>query len=192
LEGSETGEVGSQEIGRARAGGAIEAGLFVTRWAASLGPSRTSYKGFLDLLEDRAQQRIREVEDELQITQERSGKVERDLRQATNEVERLTLERDFYSKKALASEGENRALTDTATKYSVHAQKLELELAEVATQYSQRAQKLERELAETATKYSLWGEKLERELARIVAPSQHPHSPPIDPIFPSGIVPRPE
>jgi hypothetical protein len=66
---------------------------------------------------------------------------ERDLQQATNEVERLTLERDFYSKKASDLEQENRELTESATKYSVHAQKLE------------------RELTETATRYSLWGQK---------------------------------
>ena len=82
-------------------------------------------------------------------------------------MERLTLERDFYSKKASALEQENRELTEAATKYSVHAQKLERELTEVATRYSQRAQKLERELTETATQYSLWGQKLERELNRI-------------------------
>ena len=83
------------------------------------------------------------------------------------EVERLTLERDFYSRKASALAEENRKLTESATKYSLHAQKLERELTEVATKYSLRAQKLERELTETATKYSLWGQKLERELARI-------------------------
>jgi hypothetical protein len=40
-------------------------------------------------------------------------------------------------------------------------------LTESATKYSLLGQKLERELAEAATKYSLWGQKLERELARI-------------------------
>jgi|SRR2546423_949715 hypothetical protein len=55
-----------------------------------------------------AQERIGAVERDLQIAQERSGKLERDLQQAINEVERLTLERDFYSKKALALEEENR------------------------------------------------------------------------------------
>jgi chromosome segregation ATPase len=139
-------------------------------------------------------ERINELERELQTAQERTGKLERDfqtiqyrtdklerdfqtaqgrtdiehdLQQARNEVERLTLERDFYSKKASALEQENRELTESATKYSIHAQKLERELTEVATKYSQRAQKLERELTETATKYSLWGQKLERELNRI-------------------------
>jgi hypothetical protein len=53
-------------------------------------------------------------------------------------------ERDFYFKKASALEQENRELTDSATKYSVHAQKSERELTQTATQYSQRAQKLER------------------------------------------------
>jgi chromosome segregation ATPase len=127
-------------------------------------------------------ERINELERELQTAQERTGKlerdlqtiqyrtdklerdfqtaqgrtdIERDLQQARNEVERLTLERDFYSKKASALEQENRELTESATKYSIHAQKLERELTEVATKYSQRAQKLERELTETATQYSL-------------------------------------
>jgi chromosome segregation ATPase len=139
-------------------------------------------------------ERINELERELQTAQERTGKlerdlqtiqyrtdklerdfqtaqgrtdIERDLQQARNEVERLTLERDFYSKKASALEQENRELTESATKYSIHAQKLERELTEVATKYSQRAQKLERELTETATQYSLWGQRLERELNRI-------------------------
>jgi chromosome segregation ATPase len=111
---------------------------------------------------------------ELQILQERAER-------QTKEIERLTLERDFYSKRASALEQQNRELTESATKYSVHAQKLERDLTEVATKYSMRAQqlereltettiraqKLERELTETATKYSLWGQKLERELARI-------------------------
>jgi chromosome segregation ATPase len=72
------------------------------------------------------------VERDLQNAQQRTEKVERDLQQATNEVDRLTLERDFYSKKALALEEENRQLTESATKYSEHAQKLERELTEVA------------------------------------------------------------
>jgi hypothetical protein len=82
-------------------------------------------------------------------------------------VERLTLERDFYFKRASALEEENRELTEAATKYSIHAQNVERELTEVATKYSLRAQKLERELTETATRYSLWGQKLGRELNRI-------------------------
>ena len=47
-----------------------------------------------------AQERIGTVEWDLQIAQERTSKVERGLQRATNEVERLTLERDFYSKRA--------------------------------------------------------------------------------------------
>jgi archaellum component FlaC len=114
-----------------------------------------------------AQERTGKLKRDLQTDQDRTDKVERDLQQAKNEVERLTLERDFYSDKASALEEENRQLTESATKYSLHAQKLERELTEIATKYSLRAQKLERELTETATKYSLWGQKLERELARI-------------------------
>jgi chromosome segregation ATPase len=93
--------------------------------------------------------------------------VQRRAERQSGEIERLTLERDFYSKRASALEEENRESTESATKYPVQAQKLERELTEVATRYSLRAQKLERELTETATKYSLWGQRLERELARI-------------------------
>jgi chromosome segregation ATPase len=114
-----------------------------------------------------AQQRIGTVERDLQIADERTNKLERELQQARSEIERLTLERDFYSKTVAALQEENRELTESATKYSLHAQKLERELIEVATQYSQRAQKVDSELTETATKYSLWGQKLERELNRI-------------------------
>ena len=71
-----------------------------------------------------AASQIGQLQRELQAL-ERTSKVERDLQQARNEVERLTLERDFYSKKASALEQENRELTDSATKYSVHAQKSE-------------------------------------------------------------------
>jgi chromosome segregation ATPase len=112
------------------------------------------------------QERTRNLERDLQPAQGRTD-IERDLQQARNEVERLALERDFYSKKASDLEQESRELTESATKYSVHAQEVERELTEVATQHSQRAQKLERELTETATQYSLWGQKLERELNRI-------------------------
>ena len=81
-----------------------------------------------------AQERTGKFERDLQAVQDRTGKlerdfqaaqgrtdIERDLQQARNEVERLTLERDFYSKKASALEQENRELTESATKYSVHA-----------------------------------------------------------------------
>ena len=82
-----------------------------------------------------AQERTGKVERDLQTDQDRTDKVERDLQQAKNEVERLTLERDFYSDKASALEEENRQLTESATKYSLHAQELERELTEVATKY---------------------------------------------------------
>jgi hypothetical protein len=61
----------------------------------------------------------------------RIDELERDLQQATKEVERLTLERDFYSKKASALEEENRQLTESATKYSLWGQNLERELARI-------------------------------------------------------------
>ena len=65
---------------------------------------------------------------ELQVLQARAER-------QSEEIKRLTLERDFYSKKASTLEEENRQLTECAIKYSEHAQKPEL-----------RAQKLEREL----------------------------------------------
>lgn len=71
----------------------------------------------------------------------------------SEEIERLTLERDFYSKRGAALEEKNRELTDAATKYSLHAQKLERELTESATKNSVQAQKLQRELTEMATRY---------------------------------------
>jgi len=84
-------------------------------------------------------QRIEELECELQTLREtvehQTDKL-RELQQARSEIERLTLERDFYSKKASGLEEENRQLTESATQYSEHAQKLERELTEVATQYS--------------------------------------------------------
>ena len=122
------------------------------------------------------QERTGKVERDLQTNQEWTGKLERDLQtlqgrtsierdfqQAANEVERLTLERDFYSKRASALEEQNRELSESATKYSLWGQKLERELTEAVTKH----QRVERELSETATRYSLWGQKLERELARI-------------------------
>src|SRR5512133_1511761 len=45
-----------------------------------------------------SQERTGKLERDLQTTQQRTG-IERDLQQAANEVERLTLERDFYSKR---------------------------------------------------------------------------------------------
>jgi chromosome segregation ATPase len=116
------------------------------------------------------------LERDLQAVQDRTGKlerdfqaalgrtdIERDLQQARNEVERLTLECEFYSKKASALEEQNREFSESATKYSLWGQKLERELTEAVTKH----QRVERELTETATRYSMWGQKLERELNRI-------------------------
>ena|SRR5919201_381782 len=61
----------------------------------------------------------------------RIDELERDLQEVTKEIERLTLERDFYSKKASALEEENHQLTESATKYSLWGQKLERELARI-------------------------------------------------------------
>jgi SMC interacting uncharacterized protein involved in chromosome segregation len=87
-------------------------------------------------------QRLQQTKRELQALQQKTE------RQA-EEIERLTLERDFYSKRVSALEEENRNLTDAATNYSL------------------LAQKQARELTEAAAKYSRWGQKLQRELARI-------------------------
>ena len=105
-------------------------------------------------------------ERELQQARERVQHIdslECELEQVSRELERLKTEREFYFKRVEELEEHNRALTDSATKYSMLSQKLERELAEASIKY----QKLERELTEAATKYSLWGQKLERELARI-------------------------
>jgi len=79
-------------------------------------------------------QRIEELECELQTLREtvehQTDKL-RELQQARSEVERLTLERDFYSKRALALEQHNREVTEAATKYSLWGQRLERELAKI-------------------------------------------------------------
>ncbi len=111
-------------------------------------------------------QHIDSLERELQQARERVQHIdslECELEQVSRELERLKTEREFYFKRVEELEEHNRALTDSATKYSMLSQKLERELAEASIKY----QKLERELTEAATKYSLWGQKLERELARI-------------------------
>jgi chromosome segregation ATPase len=108
----------------------------------------------------------------LQILQERAERQTEEIARQTEEIKRLTLERDFYSKRASALEQENRELTEAATRYSVHAQKLEHDLTEVATTYSVRAQKLERDLTEVATKYSLRAQQLERELTETAVQAQ--------------------
>jgi chromosome segregation ATPase len=120
----------------------------------------------IDSLERELQRhKLGQAERELQTLQKR---VERQ----TEEIERLTLERDFYSKRASALEQHNRELTESATKYSVQAQKLERDLTEVATKYSLRAQQLERELTEVATEYSLRAQQAERELTETAVRAQ--------------------
>jgi hypothetical protein len=80
-------------------------------------------------------QRIEELECELQTLREtvehQTDKLRRELQQARSEIERLTLERDFYSKRALALEQHNREVTEAATKYSLWGQRLERELAKI-------------------------------------------------------------
>jgi hypothetical protein len=87
---------------------------------------------------DRLERELQSLQDELQGLREsvaQSNKLERELltrlERQIDEIERLTLERDFYSKKALALEDHNRQLTDAATKYALWGQKLERELAEI-------------------------------------------------------------
>jgi DNA repair exonuclease SbcCD ATPase subunit len=94
-------------------------------------------------------QRIRETEAqsrklERELQARLAGIAERQAKQI-EDIERLTAERDFYSKRVLALEDRNRQLTDRATK----------------------AEKVGRELTEMAKKYLRWGQKLERELAKI-------------------------
>jgi predicted nucleic acid-binding Zn-ribbon protein len=113
----------------------------------SLGRRDDDERGLQSFCERAA---IEKLQRELHAAQGRAGR-------QSEEIERLTLERDFYSKRASPLEEENRELTKSPTKYSVQAQKLERELSEIATRYSLRAQKLERKLTEAATKYSLWG-----------------------------------
>ena len=80
-------------------------------------------------------QRIEQLECELQTLREtvehQTDKLRRELQQARSEIERLTLERDFYSKRALALEQHNREVTEAATKYSLWGQRLERELAKI-------------------------------------------------------------
>jgi hypothetical protein len=83
------------------------------------------FKGRSSLLEVQNQALIKTARERAA----RIDELERNLQHATKEVERLTLERDFYSKKASALEEENRQLTESATKYSLWGQNLERELA---------------------------------------------------------------
>ena len=71
---------------------------------------------------------------------ERIDKLEHELQQVNREmerlivgVERLKAEREFYSKRVVALEEQNRQLTQSATKYSLWGQKLERELATRST-----------------------------------------------------------
>jgi hypothetical protein len=66
-----------------------------------------------------------------ETVEHQTDKLRRELQQARSEIERLTLERDFYSKRALALEQHNREVTEAATKYSLWGQRLERELAKI-------------------------------------------------------------
>jgi chromosome segregation ATPase len=60
----------------------------------------------LQTLREKAEQQIEKLQRELQAAQQRAE-------QQSSEIERLTRERDFYSKRALALEEENRELTES-------------------------------------------------------------------------------
>src|SRR5262249_43691043 len=65
---------------------------------------------------------------------QRKAEVERlkaEVERLKAEVERLKAEREFYHKRVLALEKENRVLTEAATKYSLWGQELERELARI-------------------------------------------------------------
>jgi chromosome segregation ATPase len=69
---------------------------------------------------------------------QRISELQRELQQAGEalewlraEVERLKAEREFYHKRVLALEQDNRVLNEAATKYSLWGQKLERELARI-------------------------------------------------------------
>lgn len=57
------------------------------------------------------------------------AKLEADLQQMSQELERVKAEREFYCKQATELEEHNRLVTDAATKYSLWGQKLFRELA---------------------------------------------------------------
>ena len=87
---------------------------------------------------DKLERELQSLKDELQRLREtaaESRKLERELQTRLegqmDEIERVTLERDVYSKRALALEDHNRQLTDTATKYALWGQELERELARI-------------------------------------------------------------
>jgi phage host-nuclease inhibitor protein Gam len=59
------------------------------------------------------------------------GQLKTEVGRLKAEVERLKAEREFYHKRAVALEQDNRVLTEAATKYSLWGQKLERELARI-------------------------------------------------------------
>src|SRR5262245_35319425 len=59
------------------------------------------------------------------------GQLKAEVERLKAEVERLKAEREFYHKRVLALEKENRVLTEAATKYSLWGQELERELARI-------------------------------------------------------------
>jgi hypothetical protein len=59
------------------------------------------------------------------------GQLKTEVGRLKAEVERLKAEREFYHKRVLALEQDNRVLTEAATKYSLWGQMLERELAKI-------------------------------------------------------------
>jgi molecular chaperone GrpE (heat shock protein) len=67
---------------------------------------------------------------------QRIDKLERELQQSRQEVERLKAECEHYHKRVLALEQDNRVLTEAATSYSSWGQKLERELEQIPVEFT--------------------------------------------------------
>jgi hypothetical protein len=85
------------------------------------------FGGRASMLEVQNRALIKSAQDRAQ----RIGKLERELEQATREVERLKLEREAYYKRALALEQDLSAATEAAAKYSLWGQTLVRELGKL-------------------------------------------------------------
>ena len=98
-------------------------------------------RALIKTAEERAK-RIGDLERELQragqeverLRAERKAEVEglrAEVERLTAEGGRLKMEREFYHKRVLTLEQDNRVVTEAATKYSLWGQKLERELARI-------------------------------------------------------------
>jgi seryl-tRNA synthetase len=59
------------------------------------------------------------------------GPLKAEMERLKAEMEQLKVEREYYHKRVLALEEDNRVVTEAATKYSLWGQKLERELAKI-------------------------------------------------------------